>query len=461
MPLPWKKNKVTPLSQTVADLQPPKKHASSFALEPGFPTSIVDLFVKNRTRFRKHKTKKPVHFDISHPILVTQPPMPSPAPPAPPPPETPCFRDFPVVSTEAISLMPLVVENDVVVEDDGVAGSGQNVNWVDECESGSGSKKVFGVVLFVFVVVVVLMKSLKEIAIGFTVLALLLVFIENAGKRVVSFFMPCSDANLGIVTCLKKWVSNYVWFQKLMLKIDENCEGSESLNVGGECSSSSLSFEEIEVVENINEVVGVCCEETCFRELEIGEKKMEDEDSNVKVVVVDSCEIFCEWNKTKDSRSVKLKSKMVKKLVPKKLRGSKKDKKEKKVKEGKNETISESYSIGKEDKSMNFEIEDVGKVDVIEQECVKEEEVDDHGMNCSQDSSMERVEEVVDVIGEEKRIDRVGNLGYIILFAIVLVGLVVGRFPAMVLTVTCCFMLKRARSIVTWYSVSGRKSRYI
>ncbi|OIW00782.1 hypothetical protein TanjilG_19587 [Lupinus angustifolius] len=447
MPLPWKKHKVTPLSQIVADLQPPK-HGSSFVLEPGFPTSLVDLFVKNRTRFRKYKTKKPVHFDISHPILVTQPPMLSPAPPAPPPPETSCFRDFPVVSTEAPSLMPLVVKNDVVDEDDGFAGSSQEVKWVDECESGSGSKTVFGVVLFVFVVVVVLMTSVKEITIGISVLAVLLVFIENAGKRVVSFLMPCSDANLGIVTCLTKKVSNYVWFQKLMLKIDENCEGSESLNVGGECSSSSLSFEEIEVVENKNVVVGVCREETCFRELEIREKKMEEEDSNVKVVVVDSCEIFSQWNKTKDSRSVKLKSKMVKKLVPKKLRGSKKDKKEKKVKERNDEIISECYSIGKEDKSMNFEIEGVGKVEVIEQECVREEEVDDHGINCSQDSLMERVEEG-DVIGEEKRMERVGNSGCIVLFAIVLVGLVVGRFPAMILTVTYCFMLRMARSIVT------------
>lgn len=336
-----------------------------------------------------------------------------------------------MVSSEDPSLTPLVIANYKGHGDDGVSVSGREVIRVGEYGGGSGSKTVLAAILKMFVVVVVLITS-----IGITISAFWFLYLENAGKRVVSCLRPCSDANVGMIRCLAEKICSCVWFQKL-------CEGSESLivegennivmselDVGAECSSDSLSFEEIEVVEKKSEVVGVCFEETCMQE-----------DSNVKVV--DSCEIsLC---KIKDSSSsVKLKSKMVKKLVPKKLRGSKKDKREKKSKEGKDETNSEV------DKSINFEIEGeregVQKVEVENgirsQPLLKNEleEVDD-GITCSRDSSLARVEEVA-MISDEKRIDRVGNSGHTILFVIALAGLVVGRFPAIILTTAWCFMLK-------------------
>lgn len=434
--IPWKKNKVTPISQILADLQSPK-HASSLVVQTGFPTSVIDLFAKNRTRFRKPNSKKPVHREISDP----PPPPISPAPPPPPKlPETSSSSGFAVVSSEDPSLTPSVIANDNVHGDDGGSGSGRETIRVGECGGGSGSKTVLASVLKMFVVAVVLITSVKQLTVGITFSAFLLLFLEYTGKRVVSCLRPCSDANVGIIKCLAEKFCSWVWFQKL-------CEGSESLIVegennivmselvvGAECSSVSLSFEEIEVVEKKSEVVGVCCEETlCCPEMQ--------EDSNVKVV--DSCEISqC---KTKDSRnSVKLKSKMVKKLVPKKLRGSKKDKREKKSKERKDETNSE------EDKSLNFEIEEeregVQKVEVengIRSQLLLKNELEevDHGITCSQDSSLARMADVA-LTSEEKRIDRVGNSGYTILFVIALAGLVVGRFPAMILTMAWCFMLK-------------------
>ncbi|KAJ6293461.1 hypothetical protein OIU78_025441 [Salix suchowensis] len=57
MPLPWKKNKVSRFSRIVADLQSPKG-GSSLVVETGFPTSLVDLFVKNRERLKKPTGKK-------------------------------------------------------------------------------------------------------------------------------------------------------------------------------------------------------------------------------------------------------------------------------------------------------------------------------------------------------------------------------------------------------------------
>ncbi|KAK9936973.1 hypothetical protein M0R45_013792 [Rubus argutus] len=82
MPLPWKKTGVGRISQMVADLQSPKR-GGSLVVQTGFPTSLIDLFVKNRDCLRKQskkhrkKTKpgKKSGFEsvdrVSDPILTT------------------------------------------------------------------------------------------------------------------------------------------------------------------------------------------------------------------------------------------------------------------------------------------------------------------------------------------------------------------------------------------------------
>ncbi|KAL5569183.1 hypothetical protein UlMin_025758 [Ulmus minor] len=57
MPFPWKKTKVTRISQIVADLQSPN-HGRSLVVETGFPTSLIDLFVKNCDRLKTPLMKK-------------------------------------------------------------------------------------------------------------------------------------------------------------------------------------------------------------------------------------------------------------------------------------------------------------------------------------------------------------------------------------------------------------------
>ncbi|CAB4276594.1 unnamed protein product [Prunus armeniaca] len=56
MPLPWKKMRVNRISQFVADLQSPKR-GGSLVVQTGFPTSLVDLFVKNRDHLKKPSKK--------------------------------------------------------------------------------------------------------------------------------------------------------------------------------------------------------------------------------------------------------------------------------------------------------------------------------------------------------------------------------------------------------------------
>ncbi|KAE8655658.1 hypothetical protein F3Y22_tig00117021pilonHSYRG00131 [Hibiscus syriacus] len=59
MHFPWKKSKVTRrISRLVAGLHCTPKRGGYLVLETGFPTSLVDLFVKNRDRFRKSSKRK-------------------------------------------------------------------------------------------------------------------------------------------------------------------------------------------------------------------------------------------------------------------------------------------------------------------------------------------------------------------------------------------------------------------
>ncbi|KAG8490937.1 hypothetical protein CXB51_014100 [Gossypium anomalum] len=69
MHFPWKKAKVTRISRLVAGLHQSPKRGGSLVVETGFPTSLIDLFVKNRDRLRKSSKKK------SGPqILIPSPP---------------------------------------------------------------------------------------------------------------------------------------------------------------------------------------------------------------------------------------------------------------------------------------------------------------------------------------------------------------------------------------------------
>ncbi|MED6192849.1 hypothetical protein PIB30_013949 [Stylosanthes scabra] len=354
MPLPWKKNRVTRISQIVADLQSPRR-GGSLVVETGFPTSLIDLFVKNRSRFTRPKSKTHLQPNISDP---------PPPPPSTPVPETSSSGDLYAVCTNDPILTPLVT-----VDHGGLSGS-EEVNRVGEC-GYSKSVLAASVKLKALFVVVVLITSVMKLTVGITVSAVTLLFLENVGKRFVGWWRNV----VIIMKLLTGTVRNFVWFQNLKLKTKKE----EEVVGAGLRSCSSLSFNEIEVVESESrsEVGGCCSEEACF--------------------VVDSCEdkLCCPKlleqvsDSCEGSRSCRFKSKMaMKKLVPKKWRSS--------LRKRSKESIEvESPRCGKEEK------------------CSGEDEV---------------VEEEED--GEEE-----GG-------ALALGGLVMGRLPALILTLASCFLLK-------------------
>lgn len=57
MPSLWKKQNGNRISRLVADFQTGPKRGGSLVVETGFPTSLIDLFVKNRDKLKKPKSK--------------------------------------------------------------------------------------------------------------------------------------------------------------------------------------------------------------------------------------------------------------------------------------------------------------------------------------------------------------------------------------------------------------------
>ncbi|KAJ7969164.1 Ethylene-responsive nuclear / ethylene-regulated nuclear protein (ERT2)-like protein [Quillaja saponaria] len=476
MPLPWKKKKGTRISQIVADLQSPKR-GGSLVVETGFPTSLIDLVVKNRDRFKvkKPKTKKRVQLQISDPVRLTTPSTLSP----PPSPTLLISVNHMVVGVEpgctesqSSSSRRLVGEVVARVGDYGVEVSGEDRIRVEDCIGGSDVNTVVVSVLKIFVVFVLTFCT-KKLTVGITMSAFVLLFLEYLGKRCVSWLnlKPCLDSNMELKSLAQR-VSNFVWFKNLVLlcKKIKNFEGSESslivsdLVYSTESSSSSSSFsnEEVEIVERKfnTEIEILECE--IQREIEIVEIKdnsleheldiltrekrwscLKLEDSQGKVLE-DSEISVC---KNKGNRNAKIKAKIIKKILPKNFRPLKKEKKSKgRESESRRVVWSniEEYVPGscqKEEENMYGPTPTL--LSPIEQRCEEEddaeEEVDD-GTSCSNGSSAVGVE--VTLNGERKDSDTDRNWGYLFLFLIVLCGLAGGRIAALLLTVAWCFMLK-------------------
>ncbi|KAH9796024.1 ethylene-regulated transcript 2 (ERT2) [Citrus sinensis] len=246
MPLPWKKTKVSRISRLVADFQSPPKRGGSLVVQTGFPTSLVDLFVKNRDRLKKHSKKKSQSeppMEISRPMNVTPPP--------------PCYTNMKVnsssgsqenVRTNKIKRTP--VEELAVVEQ--CVGDDRDFGVGGADADGSKKGRVVMAVLRVFLVVVLALSS-KRLAVGITKSAFLLLFLEFVGTRVLVHLRPCSKART-VFDCFVERVKLWCFCKG---KKDADVSSLEEIKRfekdstrgsgdGGACDSS---IEEIEVVD--------------------------------------------------------------------------------------------------------------------------------------------------------------------------------------------------------------------
>ncbi|XP_022716471.1 uncharacterized protein LOC111275378 [Durio zibethinus] len=173
MPFPWKKAKVTRISRLVADLHQSPKRGGSLVVETGFPTSLIDLFVKNRDRLRKSPKRK------SSPQIQT-PPSHVPSTSLQSSPSPPCNED---IQSPELDVGKLVLIKRACKER----------------------------IAFKVFLVVALAVSTRNLAVWIMMAAFLLVLMEFFGTRFLGFLRPDSkDVFLGSwirkgLSVLKRW----------------------------------------------------------------------------------------------------------------------------------------------------------------------------------------------------------------------------------------------------------------
>ncbi|KAJ6332544.1 hypothetical protein OIU77_008584 [Salix suchowensis] len=425
MPLPWKKNKVSRFSRIVADLQSPKG-GSSLVVETGFPTSLVDLFVKNRERLKKPTGKKKKkkrqqqlqdveeELVISDPIFISSSLelVDSPGPVQ----NLENMESFDVC--ELVSQLLPVVEDDEGVDDEGV----DDAKVTDKKCWDEKEKRLLFVVLKIFLVVL-LGLSTKKLVVGITIDSLR----TFLSKGFLSAFLVLKGA--GKCDDSRKELTIQEGQQ------EEDVIGIDSCDLM-ETSEMKSSMEEIQVVEfNFDRIVSV--EENSGAEsrmdlLGCDWRKMEVEEDKSGVLA-------CEKDR---SRRSKIRRKIIKKLVPKKLRAIKKAKKSK---EKEPDAGSESSSCwGDDEMGIIKVLEDGGKqgfeskgktlLSKLLEEDDDDEEEPDQGYSSS--SSGWQAEMEVKVADKKRSSD------YLILFFVALAGLVGGRSLSLVLTLASCLLIK-------------------
>ncbi|KAF3973064.1 hypothetical protein CMV_003490 [Castanea mollissima] len=421
MPLPWKKQKGSRISRIVADLQSSPKRGGSLVVQTGFPTSLIDLFVQNRDRLNKNKEKKKKKKKKQENSSSNEDDIPS----------SPVEIQQEIQADPALSISPTPSGSVSFGVDEDLTPL--KLKEAEVNEVCSKEDKNFGVVLkvmFLAVVVVLGFMSTKLLAVCITFSAFLLIIADYLCKR--SCFLSVRPALESLVQRVQKGL--------LVVKNTKTCEAVNGVVeevIGGGAESKSV-IDEIQIVEtsfvvdDSNEIVSVGPE---IEEEAKKAAKKEVVDGSLVLVCTDESSKGC-------SRRGKAK-KIFKKLVPKRLRNLKKEKKGKRMME--EESISEASSnLGDEYDTLGSVV-DEEKADGIGKDqnrsVCKLSSLEEEELGGDKNSSIDQVSRAGDVsaaIGGRKE----GSLGYITLLVIVLAGLAGGKVVALTITISWCFILK-------------------
>ena len=368
MPLPWNKSKSKSksgrISRFVSDLRQSPKRGGSLVVETGFPTSLIDLFVKNRDRLNKSSSKRNNNNNSNKAQTQTVPTRRLVS--SPPPPSLPQKLDPPSEDLAASK-----------IEECLVAAENRDDSGNDH---DSGNRRGGGCVLMVVAVkifmVAVLALSTKKLAAGITLSAFSLLFLE----RVFTLLNLCPDAQVRFVTLIGKLI-----FRKRTEKLEESSSTQRD----------KVSFEIIESVEESRD----CVEETSTLD-----KAEEREVQTIRDVVVLTKE---------KSKSAKLRSKIVKKIVPKKLRSYKKNRKMKQ----------QAVEVVEEEESLT-EVSSLYSEDRVESKVSEGDEI------------------VCEEIEEEEESKGDLTKAIVLMIVIALAGLLSGKVVAIGLTLSSCLILR-------------------
>ncbi|XP_073029725.1 uncharacterized protein [Primulina eburnea] len=460
MPFPSKKVKSARISRLLNDHLHKSQNGSSLVVETGFPTSLIDLFIKNREKLLKSSNKKrasslsvPSLNDDDDPVIAGSPTL------LPSPPQSPSCMNSQVIAglplncssplrSASILHLPLGVnEIDEGVRDGGGAERRCSVERVVD------AKGIILVAVKIFLVAVLALGA-KRLTLGITMSAFLLCFLECAGKHLRELLKPCSKA--------KGWLTSIVpKVRKLRYKDDrvdqkkggaslwkERQEGFTRPDPSLKCCESRHQTRKIEIekpnqypitffdeIQPEKEIM----EDSCFK----GTLRNQENDSN-EMVIGKEKSLF-------ESRKDKIKSKM-KLFVPKKFR-----------------------SLRKEHNFRRLKVVQEDKVAVCEEHgmegCVDEGESETTSRSSSTSSGRFKEEDVMDsiyAVGGLREIDEevatdkeVGgketesamSWSYFVLCSTVLIGLIGGRAFALLLTLSWFLVLKLSKTMTRYREV--------
>ncbi|GER36800.1 ethylene-responsive nuclear family protein [Striga asiatica] len=376
MHLPWKKMKTARISQFVNDhlhRSQKRRDLSSLLVETGFPTSLVDLFLKNREKLKNlSKRRKGQHNPT---IAGSEPPPHSISPELSP----------------AVAFSPVrvpVETNDGLDERDCVVETCVDVN------------AVLFVVLKVFFVVVLALGT-KRLTVGITISAFLLFLLDYVCKHARFVLKPCSKAKGALKTT--------VFGVLKLLRFLEVSSDQDNFSKRYEC------HEEIQVKKVLDEI-----------QLQ-PEDEMIEERSCQEMEFKEAVSMEKEKSKTK-SKKFKLKSKM-KKFVPKKLRGVRKE----------HQQQQRVLEIDGEEDKCDFSCSDIS-LSSVSRRGYEEKEVD-------KTSAALTLCELLTTKREEGNTIEGGGLlltwkHLVLLSVIVLAGLIEGRAFAVLIVLSWFLMLK-------------------
>lgn len=417
MTFSWKKKiRRNGFSKLVADLQSPK-HGGSLVVETGFPTSLIDLYVRNRGRFRKSNANKQQSGNDLNTVVAN---------------DMNSYNGNYDILEEDVGDGECEIENEQCeiesvqfseVESDEIIEEIEN----EKCEivsvkfSEVGSEKcgetvaeksvemvklnMVYVVLLKVLLMMVLVLGTKRFKVGITLSAFVLFSLELVGK-----------AFLGRSSLIRR------------SSVDAEMP-IESFNTDIESSKKNKIRNTIDVVSK--EVLEI--EEQVESKQEVRSEEALDE-----VRSEGSMEI-----RHKSSRRAIMKSRM-KKLVPKKLRKSSVGPKDeilsctsKEVKERvrRDQDVKPLVvsSLRSDSKGVTF--------------CIARQEQDEIvDLGQSSSSTMASESDCKDSMEQERE----HNSGYLVLCLIVLVGLIGGRVLALVLALSWCLMMTK----IQWRNVT-------
>ncbi|XP_052201902.1 uncharacterized protein LOC127807819 isoform X1 [Diospyros lotus] len=458
MHLPWKHSKSKRISNLVADHLHPPKRGGSLPVETGFPTSLVDLFHKNRDRLKKRSKKKRLEKETPDPIPI--PPRRSSSSSLSPtstavntasssrPPNSPPVLPTPPVSpATGQTCSPERVDDEIKAANERAEVNGEAVD----------RNRVFLVILKMFLVVVLALGT-KKFVVGIIMSASLLLFMEYAGKHLCRMATPCMNAKKSIQFFMER-VLFFLGIKRQKLKMEATFDQEETAMLVS--ASSSFSEEGRSNRGRIQEIQFVQSNYDCgsegkktndtvqeIQDLQPGPNvvpptrriQIVREEMGKNNIVLEKEEAY----KSHKTHRGKIRSKM--KILVKKFHGSKKK-----------QSTSKNEACG----SVADDKADMGEIEHTDDGMSCELQHDDYaeggqncGLQCDAICSSNEPPRVKTKDGKAgKHVNKKRNSGNLIVFVIVLVGLVQGRTLAFALIMSWYLLVKLGRSL--WRYIKG------